>query len=352
MKGSDLKVVAIILAIALFFTIVTSNAVSIASVVMLAKGGVGGSAPAAQGDAAGNQQQGTTPSNGTSTTPSGSGTSTTPSGSGTSTTPSGSGTSTTPSGSGTSTTPTDNGTSSTPAGNNDQPADKPADNGNTDKPAGGNDQPADKPADQPTAGPTKEEVFAEYQKAAQEVKTKGNASYNKKEWQKLENLEIGKVGGIIQPIIDGYMTTEDQAEVQVTEKGEKSMNRFPACTLTDMSKVASATKEGNVITIIMVDEDTPRNADSSFLGQVTNSILFWDDIEKELQGISVIKGYDNAHVVYAGYKIVAEIVDGKFVSLRHEAVANISCPDAKITVFTLPLSGTLYNYCVYDNFAY
>ena len=347
MKGSDLKVVAIILAIALFFTIVTSNAVSIASVVMLAKGGVGGSAPAAQGDAAGGQQ-GTTPSNGTSTTPS-NGTSTTPS-SGTSTTPS-NGTSTTPSG-GTSTTPADNGSSSTPAGNNDQPADKPADNGNTDKPAGGNDQPADKPADQPTAGPSKEDVFKEYQKAAQEVKTKGNASYNKKEWQKLENLEVGKVGGIIQPIIDGYMTTEDQAEVQVTEKGEKSMDRFPACTLTDMSKVASATKEGNVITIIMVDEDTPRNAESSFLGQVTNSILFWDDIEKELQGISVIKGYDNAHVVYAGYKITAEIVDGKFVSLRHEAVANITCPDAKITVFTLPLSGTLYNYCVYDNFQY
>ena len=51
MKSSDLKVVAIILSIALFFTIITSNAVSIASVVILAKGGTG--APAQQ------QQQGT-----------------------------------------------------------------------------------------------------------------------------------------------------------------------------------------------------------------------------------------------------------------------------------------------------
>ena len=41
MKSSDLKVVAIILSIALFFTIITSNAVSIASVVILAKGGTG-----------------------------------------------------------------------------------------------------------------------------------------------------------------------------------------------------------------------------------------------------------------------------------------------------------------------
>ncbi len=38
MKNSDMKIIAIILSIALFFTIVTSNAVSIASVVFLAKG--------------------------------------------------------------------------------------------------------------------------------------------------------------------------------------------------------------------------------------------------------------------------------------------------------------------------
>ena len=37
MKNSDMKIIAIILSIALFFTIVTSNAVSIASVVFLAK---------------------------------------------------------------------------------------------------------------------------------------------------------------------------------------------------------------------------------------------------------------------------------------------------------------------------
>ena len=49
MKSSDLKVVAIILAIALFFTIVTSNAVSIASVVLLAKGGTAQTGGSQQG---------------------------------------------------------------------------------------------------------------------------------------------------------------------------------------------------------------------------------------------------------------------------------------------------------------
>ena len=61
MKNSDMKAVAIILAIALFFTIVTSNAVSIASVIMLVKGN--GTVAASSGDAQqGTQQQGTTPS--------------------------------------------------------------------------------------------------------------------------------------------------------------------------------------------------------------------------------------------------------------------------------------------------
>ena len=49
MKSSDLKVVAIILAIALFFTIVTSNAVSIASVVLLATGGTAQTGGSQQG---------------------------------------------------------------------------------------------------------------------------------------------------------------------------------------------------------------------------------------------------------------------------------------------------------------
>ena len=57
MKSSDLKVVAIILSIALFFTIITSNAVSIASVVILAKGGTAAPAQQQQGTDVNQQQQ-------------------------------------------------------------------------------------------------------------------------------------------------------------------------------------------------------------------------------------------------------------------------------------------------------
>ena len=79
MKSSDLKVVAIILSIALFFTIITSNAVSIASVVILAKGGTGAVQTVAPGTGAVQQGTSTTPGGTVSTTPGGT-TSTTPGG--------------------------------------------------------------------------------------------------------------------------------------------------------------------------------------------------------------------------------------------------------------------------------
>lgn len=200
--------------------------------------------------------------------------------------------------------------------------------------------------------PDMRSVFNEYKAAAHSVALNGNCSYNKKEWQTIEKIECGSVGGILQPIIDGYMTTEDEAEVQTVTKGYQSRENFPDCTLTDMSKVVSAEKKGNVITIVMADEEMPKNASTSFLGKVSNSMVYWDDVETELEGISVIKSYDDTQYTYKGYKITAEIVNGKFVSLKHEGVIIVDCPEAKITLFSLPLSATFKTYSVYYNFVY
>ncbi len=340
MKSSDLKVVAIILSIALFFTIITSNAVSIASVVILAKGG--SSAPVAQQQGGDVQQQGTqttpsgdssstvTPGGSTSTTPGGS-TSTTPGGS-TSTTPGGS-TSTTPGGS-TSTTPGGS-TSTTPGG----------DSGSTNS----NEW-------------SKEQTFEFYKKYAHEMATTGKAGYNKIEFQQLPVLDMGAASTVLKPIIDGFMTEEDAAEVQVQAKGsDDAKNRFPDCTLTDLSKVASATKKdlpnGNYeITIIMMDEDTPMNEESSFLAKVTSSVLFWEGIQETIDGLSVIEAVNSKSVLYNDYKIVAEMTkDGKFVSLGHFATVDINA-NATINLGiahpSLALKGQLLNTCKYSEFQY
>ena len=324
MKSKDLKIIAVILAVALVFTVLASNAVSVASIVFLAKNDIQG-APAQQQQQAQPQQQqqssNVTPGGNTSTTPDAS----QPSGdNGSTATPD----ATQPSG--------DNGSNATPDAN------KPADNGGA------------------TANAwDKAKVYNFYKDAAHNLATKGNAGYDKIEWQVLENLQVGSVGSVLQPVIDSFMTTKEEAEVQVQAKGsDDAKNRFPDCTLTDLSKIKSAEKKdlpnGNYeITIIMVDEDTPMNEESSFLAKVTSSVLFWEDIEETIKNdVPVVSAINSRSVNYTGYKITAEMTkDGKFVSLGHYATVVIKA-NAKITMFTLDIGGTLYNNCEYSNFKY
>ena len=119
--------------------------------------------------------------------------------------------------------------------------------------------------------------------------------------------------------------------------------RIAAWTLTDLSKVASAKCEtlpnGNYkITIVMVDEDTPKK-EGSMLGQVTGALLYWEDIETTLTTDStvtaILKEFDNIHVVYKAYTIVAEMTpDGKFVTLDHLADVDINIGHIKVLAFS------------------
>ena len=213
------------------------------------------------------------------------------------------------------------------------------------------------------AAPTgKENIFNFYKTAANKIAQNGEAGYTKKEWQTLSNLNLtgsSTVDNAITKLAGNYMTKEADAKDQVSAKGSKeAKDRFPACTLTDLSKVKSATctvqSNGNYkITIIMVDEDTPKKS-GNFLGKVTNSILYWEDIDKELKGISIVKEYDNIHVIYKGYKIEAELTpDGKFVSMKHLGSVDIKIGHAKVLFAPLDnKSGHLDNFCIYSNFKY
>lgn len=323
MKSKDLKIIAVILAVALVFTVLASNAVSVASIVFLAKNEIA-AAPAGDQTQEGQQaQQSQQSQQAQQSQQSQSSVETTAPAA-------------------------DNGSSSVettaPAGDNSANAN------------------ADKPADDKgtaTAAWDKEKTFNFYKDAAHKLATNGNAGYDKIEWQVLENLQVGSVGSFLQPVIDSFMTTKEEAEVQVQAKGsDDAKNRFPDCTLTDLSKVKSAEKKdlanGNYeITIIMVDEDTPMNEESSFLAKVTSSVLFWEDIEETIKNdVSVISAINSRSVNYTGYKITAEMTkDGKFVKLGHYATVIINA-NAKVKVFTLDVGGTLYNNCEYSNFKY
>lgn len=324
MSNSNIKVIAIIATIVLVFTLITSNAVSVASVIFLAKGTTQtGTVADTNNDVNVNTNNGA--SNNTNTPASNSGN-----------------TAATQAPSG------NTGATQAPAGNNNS--------GSTATTALAGNSNSGNTA---TAGEwDKAKVFDFYKNAAHDLATTGKAGYNKVEWQVLENLQVGSVGKILQPVIDNFMTTKEEAEVQVQEKGsEDAKNRFPDCTLTDLSKVASATKKdlpnGNYeITIIMQDEDTPMNEESSFLAKVTSSVLFWEDIERTIkEDVAVVSAINSRSVNYKGYKITAEMTqDGKFVTLGHYATVDIKA-NAKIVV-TLDIGGTLYNNCEYTDFKY
>ena len=312
MKSSDLKVVAIILAIALFFTIVTSNAVSIASVVLLAKGDNGSTI--VDGNNGNNGNNGGNGGNNNST-------------------------------------PADNnGNNSTPADNNGGDSNTPADN-NSGNGGGTNSNEWDK---------TK--TFNFYKAACDKITSTGAAGHTRKEWQEIKELNLGSsiVTNLVKPIITSFMKTEDQASESVSDKGSDDAKRRMAPCGADISYVKSATKKdlsnGNYqITIVMNDENTPKKGSKGVAAMATG-ILYMEDVQETVKNDStvskVVKSLDKAEIIYQAYTIVAEMTkDGKFVSIEHHTDGAISA-SAKLSIGSMNGTGTLAFYSKWYNFKY
>ncbi len=222
-------------------------------------------------------------------------------------------------------------------------------------------------ASAPTGAPTtKDEIIAFYQTAANKIKDTGAAGYTKKEWQVISEINIGAsfINSAVEGVVAGFMTTEDEAGEQINAKeSDDAKNRFPGFTLTDNSFIVSAecttNAAGNyVIKLVCADEDTPHKDGSSKLGQVTQSLIYWEDLEKTLKEdptvTKILTAYDGVHVIYAGYQINAEITpDGQFVSMEHIGNVDIKIGSATILVATIKdKSAHLVNTCKFYNFQY
>ncbi len=191
---------------------------------------------------------------------------------------------------------------------------------------------------------TKEEICNFYAKAVNDIKNNGSASYNKIEFQTITTFNItgnSMVDGVIKNIASNYFKDEASADHQVAEKGQdSSKSKMLGWSLTDLSKVTSATltqNGGNYdIVIKMADEDTPHKGGNSHLDQV-GTVLLWEDIETELNGISQIKEWQgNIHVVYTNYTINATLTpEGKLVNMTHHTDVDIQIGHAKILILTL-----------------
>lgn len=316
MKNSDMKVIAIILSIALFFTIVTSNAVSIASVVFLAKGQTA--------------TEGTVDASGDSTV-----------------TPDANNNANTNTNTNTNTNSTVTPETTAPAADSNANANT---NTNTDANANANTNTNtnnDANANAPAAPVAKidKEALAMFQKAAKDINTKGVAGYSYKSWQAIERINLGG-NDDLKGLIEGFLTKEADAETKVQAKGsEDAMRRMPISNCSE-STIESVTKKASgsnvVITIVMKDVVNPAKTDTDGLNLMSRDFLYMEDVKDTIQNDSAVKllvwGLDKGEINYKAYTITATMTkDGKFVEITHKCSAELAA-DVKLAL-NIPLSG-------------
>ncbi|MGN1316636.1 MAG: hypothetical protein ACI4VW_06170 [Acutalibacteraceae bacterium] len=346
MKNSDMKIIAIILSIALFFTIVTSNAVSIASVVFLAKGETAQSGTAgAAGDSTSTADNSAT-NGGSTVSPSGD--------------------------TGTAdATPADNSSSSaaTPADNSSSSAATPASNGTSSSNAGSSSSNAGSSSSNAGSSSTStskidKEALAMYQKASKAINQNAVAGYTKKSWQAIEgDLQLSKgqsLASTFKNIIMSFMTQEADAEEKINAKGsDDAKNRMAPgdCSESYIESVTKTTKGNNyVIKIVMKDTVNPSYDDADGLVKMSKEFLDFKDVQKEVQTNdtvkAVVKSLDGT-ITYKAYTITAEMTkDGKFVSITHYGVGDMKANVNAALVGDLEASGALSFNAKYYNFKY
>ncbi len=332
MKNSDMKVIAIILSIALFFTIVTSNAVSIASVVFLAKGqtategtvDASGDATNTDANANNNANTNSNASNNSTVTPE----------------------TTAPAADSNA-----NAETTAPAANNGSA------NAETTAPAGNAD--ANKPADNKPASKIDKEALAMFQKAAKDINTKGVAGYSYKSWQAIESINVGG-NDSLKGLIEGFLTKEEDAETKIQEKGtEDAMRRMPISNCSE-STIESVTKTASgsnvVVTIVMKDVTNPAKTDTDGLNLMSRDFLYMEDVHETVKTNTavklLVKSLDKGEITYDDYTITATMTkDGKFVEITHKCSAKLIA-DAKLIAGSIQGDGVLVFNVKYWDFKY
>lgn len=194
----------------------------------------------------------------------------------------------------------------------------------------------------------KSEILDFYRKAVNRITENGEAGYKIKAWQTLKSIDTGNAQAdyIFKTVAQIYLTPENKAKEQYYSKGsEESRAAFPKCTMTDVSLIQDArcTTDGDnyQIKLVIKDEDTPRK-NANHLGQITNSVLYWEEIYGVLQEIDMIESIDESktHIYYDDLTVSCTITgDGRFVSMRHYS-------NADITAVGTVKFGKTYDICV------
>lgn len=319
MKNSDMKVIAIILSIALFFTIVTSNIVSIASIGVLLTGGT--AAPADQGGNGGNGG-----GNGGQDVD-------------------------------------DSGLATDEESMEEEEKLEVDEDGNVVMPEGSEDK-----------NPIEVAPLQSFQMAIDKIVKEGVAGYDKKAWQSIEgdglslsadsalvNAALGALKGTLTDLIKGFMTAEADATVETSEKGsEDAMNRMPASNCTpEYVQSATAVKDGDnyKVTIVMRTQQNPAKSDTDGLRVMSKDILYMEDVVDTIQNddtvSAVVKELKVGTIDYVDYTITAVMTpDMKFVSIDHDCIADLTATIDAVAIGVVHGNGQLGFHTRYTNFVY
>lgn len=319
MKNSDMKVIAIILSIALFFTIVTSNIVSIASIGVLLSGGT--AAPAGQGGNGGNGG-----GNGGQDVD-------------------------------------DSGLATDEESMEEEEKLEVDEDGNVVMPEGSEDK-----------NPIEVAPLQSFQMAIDKIVKEGAAGYDKKAWQSIEgdglqlsadsalvNAALGALKGTLTDLIKGFMTAEADATVDTSDKGsEQAMDRMPASNCTpEYVQSATAVKDGDnyKVTIVMRTQQNPAKSDTDGLRVMSKDILYMEDVVDTIQNddtvSKVVKELKVGTIDYVDYTITAVMTpDMKFVSIDHDCIADLKATIDAAAVGVVHGSGQLGFHTRYTNFVY
>ena len=209
---------------------------------------------------------------------------------------------------------------------------------------------------------TKAEILAFYSAAVSKA-VNGGAVYREKHWGELKTVDSGdkKADEIFRFFADIYLTPEDEASETGRKKGEsRSGQGLPICSMTDDGLIqdASCKSSGDIyeIKIVLISDDTAETTDS-FLDQMTNAVLYWDEIGSVLGKISMIKSIDRdlTHVVYKNYTVRCTVEkDGKLISVNHSATVDVDVTAVVSLVkdFDVSFSAQFTVSDRYDNFVY
>ena len=315
-EDASLKVIGIILAVAMLFTIITSNAVSVTSVSLLkSRGGAivasNGTVVAGTTSPAGSSGGSNTPAAATTSAAGASGSATTSAAKAT-----------------------------TSASGSSGSAATTLSSGGSDETQGSSQDPAS--PDTPVA-PDYAQILATYTEVMDKAKA-SKPAYSKKEYQAIPETErtINEGGFLVSRLLGLaglFMTEEDKAEVENREAGS-NMKWFPVnehstkgCLLTDTSHIKSASQEtladGNVKIVITLNDDMDPEPYRPGEGESPNDT---GSIERGFCGqmFSPLSRKDIDNVLINDSRVSAVVKDAVYSLNYHDCTATlVYTPDTK-----------------------